>query len=77
MPLPPSCSSRQYWSGVSTPPGNRQPIPTTAIGSVSPCSAISSRAVRSSILRNASVMMARRSDGAAVIALPPVRRKVV
>ena len=40
-------------------------------------SAISSRAVRSSILRSASVMIARRSDGAAVIALPPVCRKVV
>ncbi len=36
-------------------------MPTTAIGSVSPFSAISSRAVRSSILRSASVMIARRA----------------
>ena len=70
-------TSRQYWAGVFTPPGNRHPIPTTAIGSISPFSAISSRALKSSILRNASVIIARRSAGAPLIALNPAFPKAV
>src|ERR1700712_2937321 len=77
MPLRPSCNNCQYWLGLFTPPGNRHPMPTTAIGSVSPCSAISRRALRSSILRNASVMIPRRSgDGAEAITLNPALPKV-
>ena len=54
-----------------TPPGNRHAIPTTAIGSVPAFSAISRRADRSSILRSASVMIARRSGVAVVICGQP------
>src|SRR6185369_1308467 len=59
MPLRPWVSSSQYCSGLFTPPGNRHPIPITAIGSVLACSAVCSRAVRSSILCSASAMMVR------------------
>ena len=77
MPLRPSRNSSQYCSGLSTPPGNRQPIPTTAIGSVPAFSAISRRALRSSILRSASVMTALRSGVAVVIRFLGVFAKVV
>ena len=62
---PRPATTPRYSSALFTPPGNRHPIPTTAIGSVSAFSAISRRALRSSILRSASVMIARRSGDAA------------
>src|SRR3954471_11915371 len=76
-PLAPACNNSQYSAGLFTPPGSRQPIPTTAIGSVSPFSAISKRALKSSILRSASVIIPRRSAEAAFVALKLSPQKVV
>src|SRR5688572_22573773 len=44
MPSPPSLSSFQNSSGLSAPPGKRQPIPTMAMGSLRARSAASSLA---------------------------------
>ncbi|PSK61642.1 hypothetical protein B0E53_06458 [Micromonospora sp. MH33] len=42
IPSPPAASNSHSWSGLSTPPGYRQAIPTMAIGSSTPAVAAAS-----------------------------------